>query len=192
MSSGDSPDPGSRADRAASFEQGAAQYASTRPSYPDAAVDWLLPEGARRVLDLAAGTGKLTERLVTRGLDVVAVEPSDAMRTRLAASVPGAQALPGSAEAIPLPDARSRTRRAPSGRSQSTAASGYEGRVDAYWAAPCSNDAARSAREPGSGESPELRPRRCQTAAGRVDPETHLRVPDPVVRVAFGPRRHVR
>lgn len=105
MSSGDSPDPGSRADRAASFEQGAAQYASTRPSYPDAAVDWLLPDGARRVLDLAAGTGKLTERLVAHGLDVVAVEPSDAMRARLAESVPGAQALPGSAEAIPLSDA---------------------------------------------------------------------------------------
>ena len=66
-------DPGSRRDRAASFEHGAAQYASTRPSYPDAGVDWLLPERARRVLDLAAGTGKLTERLVDRGLEVVAV-----------------------------------------------------------------------------------------------------------------------
>ncbi|MGW6266034.1 class I SAM-dependent methyltransferase [Cellulosimicrobium funkei] len=104
MSPGDSLDPGSRADRAASFEHGAAQYASTRPSYPDAAVDWLVPDGAHRVLDLAAGTGKLTERLVARGLDVVAVEPSDAMRDRLAETVPGAEALPGSAEAVPLPD----------------------------------------------------------------------------------------
>ncbi len=94
MSPGDSLDPGSRADRAASFEHGAAQYASTRPSYPDAAVDWLVPDGAHRVLDLAAGTGKLTERLVARGLDVVAVEPSDAMRDRLAETVPDAEALP--------------------------------------------------------------------------------------------------
>jgi SAM-dependent methyltransferase len=105
MSTGSTPDPGSRADRAASFELGAAQYASTRPSYPDTAVDWLLPDGARRVLDLAAGTGKLTERLVARGLDVVAIEPSDAMRARLADTVPAAQALPGTAESIPLPDA---------------------------------------------------------------------------------------
>ena len=105
MSAGDSPDPGSRADRAASFELGADQYASTRPSYPDAAVDWLLPPGARRVLDLAAGTGKLTERLVARGLDVVAVEPSDAMRERLVQTVPAAHALAGSAESVPLPDA---------------------------------------------------------------------------------------
>ena len=95
MSPGDSLDPGSRADRAASFEHGAAQYASTRPSYPDAAVDWLVPDGAHRVLDLAAGTGKLTERLVARGLDVVAVEPSDALRGRVAAPVPAAGALAG-------------------------------------------------------------------------------------------------
>ncbi|KFD43326.1 hypothetical protein IU11_12480 [Cellulosimicrobium sp. MM] len=93
MSPGDSLDPGSRADRAASFEHGAAQYASTRPSYPDAAVDWLVPDGAHRVLDLAAGTGKLTERLVARGLDVVAVEPSDAMRAASARPCP-AEALP--------------------------------------------------------------------------------------------------
>jgi SAM-dependent methyltransferase len=99
------PDPASRHDRAASFEQGAAQYASTRPSYPDAAVDWLLPDGARTVLDLAAGTGKLTQRLVARGLDVVAVEPSAAMRTELARTTPGARALGGTAESIPLPDA---------------------------------------------------------------------------------------
>lgn len=105
MSTSSTPDPGSRADRAASFELGAAQYASTRPSYPEAAVDWLLPDGARRVLDLAAGTGKLTERLVERGLDVVAIEPSDAMRAQLADAVPAARALPGTAESIPLPDA---------------------------------------------------------------------------------------
>ncbi|MCB7137909.1 class I SAM-dependent methyltransferase [Cellulosimicrobium marinum] len=99
------PDPGSVHARAASFDHGARQYAATRPSYPDAAVDWLVPPGARTVLDLAAGTGKLTERLLARDLDVVAVEPSDAMRAELAVTAPGARALPGTAEAIPLPDA---------------------------------------------------------------------------------------
>jgi SAM-dependent methyltransferase len=56
------------------------------------------------VLDLAAGTGKLTRSLVARGLDVVAVEPLPGMRDRLAHEVPGATALAGSAERIPLAD----------------------------------------------------------------------------------------
>jgi SAM-dependent methyltransferase len=94
-----------RAARAASFEGGAAVYRATRPSYPDDAVDWSLPAGARDVLDLAAGTGKLTERLVARGLRVVAVEPSDAMRAELTAVVPGVDARAGTAEHLDLPDA---------------------------------------------------------------------------------------
>ncbi|MEK8225290.1 class I SAM-dependent methyltransferase [Oerskovia sp. M15] len=64
----------------------------------------MLPVGARHVLDLAAGTGKLTERLVARGLHVTAVEPSDGMRAQLQEAVPGAHALPGTAERIPLDD----------------------------------------------------------------------------------------
>lgn len=99
------PDPHSHRDRASSFEHGAAQYASTRPGYPTDAVDWLVPAGARRVLDLAAGTGKLTVSLVARGLDVVAVEPSESMRAHLATDVPAAHALTGTAEDIPVPDA---------------------------------------------------------------------------------------
>src|SRR5436305_1933901 len=74
-------------------------YAYGRPRYPVEAVQWALPDGARTVLDLAAGTGKLTQRLLELGLDVIAVEPSDEMR----AFVPNeARALAGSAEAIPL------------------------------------------------------------------------------------------
>jgi ubiquinone/menaquinone biosynthesis C-methylase UbiE len=56
------------------------------------------------VLDLAAGTGKLTRGLVPSGAEVVAVEPIDEMRAQLARAVPGVRALPGTAEAIPLPD----------------------------------------------------------------------------------------
>lgn len=57
------------------------------------------------MLDLAAGTGKLTRVLVTRFARVVAVEPLDEMRALLEALVPDAEALAGEAEAIPLEDA---------------------------------------------------------------------------------------
>ena len=56
------------------------------------------------VLDLAAGTGKLTRALLAAGLDVVAVEPQPALRERLAASVGSERAREGLAEAIPLAD----------------------------------------------------------------------------------------
>jgi SAM-dependent methyltransferase len=57
------------------------------------------------VLDLAAGTGKLTRQLVALGARVIAVEPLDEMRAHLEAAVPAARALAGRAEDIPLPDA---------------------------------------------------------------------------------------
>jgi SAM-dependent methyltransferase len=94
-----------KATRARSFGAAADAYERARPDYPEAAVDWLLPAGARTVLDLAAGTGKLTRALVARGLEVVAVEPLAEMRATLAAALPEVRALEGTAEAIPLPDA---------------------------------------------------------------------------------------
>jgi SAM-dependent methyltransferase len=57
------------------------------------------------VLDLAAGTGKLTRFIVPTGAFVVAVEPVEAMRAALSKSLPDVQALAGTAETIPLPDA---------------------------------------------------------------------------------------
>ncbi|SKC66007.1 class I SAM-dependent methyltransferase [Krasilnikoviella flava] len=101
-------DPHSHADRAASFDRDAAVYAQVRPTYPREALAWLLPAGARDVLDLAAGTGKLTERavdLVDNGTHVVAVDPSAAMLAELAARLPGVATHRGTAEAIPLGDA---------------------------------------------------------------------------------------
>jgi ubiquinone/menaquinone biosynthesis C-methylase UbiE len=93
-----------KAVRARSFGAAADAYERARPSYPDEAVDWLLPEGAHTVLDLGAGTGKLTRAQVARGLDVIAVEPIDEMRATLEGVLPAVRALKGTAEEIPLPD----------------------------------------------------------------------------------------
>ena len=61
--------------RATSFGAWAEEYDDHRPTYPDDAVDWLLPPHAARVAEVGAGTGKLTDRLVGRGLDLDVVEP---------------------------------------------------------------------------------------------------------------------
>jgi SAM-dependent methyltransferase len=89
-----------------SFGAAAAAYAQYRPGYASAAVAWVLDLApGRRVLDLGAGTGKLTEALVAAGAEVVAVEPDPAMLAQLRHGLPAVPALAGSAESIPLPDA---------------------------------------------------------------------------------------
>src|SRR5580692_7460527 len=100
---GDTHDAAQHKRQASSFGAAAATYERGRPPYPPEAVDWLLPDGATRVLDLGAGTGKLTRQLHDRGLDVIAVEPSAGMREELTRAVPGVAAYAGSAEEIPLP-----------------------------------------------------------------------------------------
>jgi ubiquinone/menaquinone biosynthesis C-methylase UbiE len=93
---------------AESFAAVAAAYERGRPDYP-AAVICALAEGlglARdaRVLDLAAGTGKLTRALWGAGLDVVAVEPQGALREALVVAVGAKGVFEGLAEDIPLAD----------------------------------------------------------------------------------------
>ncbi|MEV4630580.1 class I SAM-dependent methyltransferase [Micromonospora sp. NPDC049523] len=89
-----------------SFGAAAVAYAEHRPDYAPAAVRWALDLApGPRVLDLGAGTGKLTGTLVASGVDVVAVEPDPAMLAELRRTLPAVRALPGGAEAIPLPDA---------------------------------------------------------------------------------------
>ncbi|WP_261575007.1 class I SAM-dependent methyltransferase [Frankia gtarii] len=89
-----------------SFGTEAVAYAKHRPDYAQAAVRWALERApGPRVLDLGAGTGKLTATLLTLGADVIAVEPDPAMLTELRRALPAVRALPGSAEAIPLPAA---------------------------------------------------------------------------------------
>jgi SAM-dependent methyltransferase len=83
----------------------AGAYNLGRPSYPAAAVSWLVGEAPLRVLDLGAGTGKLTAVLCTLGHDVVAVEPDAEMLQVLRETNPGVQACDGSAEALPFEDA---------------------------------------------------------------------------------------
>ncbi|HEX5116636.1 MAG TPA: class I SAM-dependent methyltransferase [Pseudonocardiaceae bacterium] len=100
--------PDEHARRAASFGTVAPAYAEHRPTYPVAMVDWALAPvrdaADLAVLDLGAGTGKLTEVLAGMGLAVTAVEPDPAMLAQLRARLPGVPALRGPAEEIPLPD----------------------------------------------------------------------------------------
>jgi len=81
-------------------------YERGRPDYPAAAVDALVERldlrPGRTVLDLAAGTGKLTRLLVPSGADVLAVEPLPEMREELDRRVPEVSARAGTAERIPL------------------------------------------------------------------------------------------
>jgi SAM-dependent methyltransferase len=94
---------------ARAYQIAAGDYERGRPDYPDEAGRWLAerldlrPE--RRVVDIAAGTGKLTRALVATGAKVVAVEPVAGMREQLAAVLPDVEVLDGVAEAIPLDDA---------------------------------------------------------------------------------------
>lgn len=87
------------------FAEVAGSYERARPGYPEEAVRWLAGDEPRDVVDLGAGTGKLTQALVALGHRVTAVEPLDEMRAQLQAVLPDVTALTGNAEAIPLPAA---------------------------------------------------------------------------------------
>ena len=98
------------AKRGSSFGAVAASYAEHRPDYPVEAVRWCVAPvgrdiGSLRVLDLGAGTGKLTAMLAELGSEVTAVEPDPAMLAELRRGLPSVRTLSGSAERIPLPDA---------------------------------------------------------------------------------------
>jgi SAM-dependent methyltransferase len=88
------------------FDEVAGSYAAGRPSYPEAAVDWLV--GGRAVtdvLDLGAGGGALTRALATRAARVVAAEPSRNLLVELRTVSPAISAVESAAERLPFLDA---------------------------------------------------------------------------------------
>jgi SAM-dependent methyltransferase len=88
------------------FERGAESYERGRPGYPKTAVRWMLGglgvSARSTVVDLGAGTGKLTRMLVRSGAQVIAIEPVPAMRRTFARMLPGVSIIDGTAESMPL------------------------------------------------------------------------------------------
>ena len=95
----DQPDP------ARSFGSVADAYDRGRPGYPTEAIAWLVGDQPLTVLEVGAGTGKLTETLVALGHDVHATDPDDEMLARLRTRLPDVRTTAASAEDLPAPDA---------------------------------------------------------------------------------------
>ena len=91
-------------DRATSFGQQAGAYDRGRPEYPAEAVAWMLGDAGQDVVDVGAGTGKLTRAVLATGRTVLAVDPDAVMLAELTAREPGVRTVVGSAESLPLPD----------------------------------------------------------------------------------------
>jgi SAM-dependent methyltransferase len=88
--------------RRLTFGAHADSYERARPEWPEEAARWLVPEGSELVVELGAGTGKLTRAVAALGVRVVAVEPDPRMLAVLHGL--GLEGVEGSAEAIPFGD----------------------------------------------------------------------------------------
>ncbi|MGA0566574.1 class I SAM-dependent methyltransferase [Rathayibacter sp. KR2-224] len=91
-------------EHARSFGGVADVYEASRPGYPSDAVAWLVRPDQGHLVDVGAGTGKLTRVLASEGREVVAVDPSPEMLQVLRSTVPGVETLVGTGERMPLPD----------------------------------------------------------------------------------------
>lgn len=100
-----SDQPASAPEPARSFGSVAAAYDRARPTYPREAAAWLVGDQPVTVLELGAGTGKLTEVLVGLGHDVHATDPDEQMLTVLRERLPDVRTSVAAAEEIPAPDA---------------------------------------------------------------------------------------
>lgn len=102
-SSGPRITPAGRAAAGVSFGRGAADYDRLRPTYPEAALAWLLDEAPGGVVvDVGAGTGAATAVAKDLAAEVIAVDPDAGMLARLSERLPGVTALQGRGEALPL------------------------------------------------------------------------------------------
>ncbi len=90
--------------RATSFGAWADEYDDWRPTYPDAAVDWLVPPDGSHVAGIGAGTGKLTDRLVERCLELDVVEPDGRMLGIISQRHPRLRTYETGATSLPLSD----------------------------------------------------------------------------------------
>jgi SAM-dependent methyltransferase len=94
--------------QAQAFGPKANDYEKGRPDYPATAINWLIEAlritDSSTVVDVAAGTGKLSRLLLPASGRVIAVEPVAGMREVLRSAVPGVEVLEGTAEHLPLPD----------------------------------------------------------------------------------------
>jgi SAM-dependent methyltransferase len=90
--------------RATSFGAWADDYHDWTPTYPDVAVDWLVPPDGSHVAEIGAGTGKLTDRLVERGLEVDVVEPDGRMLGIISQRHPRLRTYETGATSLPLSD----------------------------------------------------------------------------------------
>jgi SAM-dependent methyltransferase len=87
------------------FDKAAEVYERARPGYPPEAIDYIVEQlGDGLIVDIAAGTGKLTRELIARGLKTVAVEPVEGMRRTFSSVLPDVPMLAGTAEAMPFSD----------------------------------------------------------------------------------------
>lgn len=98
-----SPDQPDR-EAARSFAQVAEAYDRGRPGYPPEAAPWLVGQRAVSVLELGAGTGRLTADLVRLGHDVLATDPLPEMLRLLSGRLPDVRTTVASAEDLPVPD----------------------------------------------------------------------------------------
>ena len=87
---------------ALSFGEVADAYERARPTYPRESVVWLVGRDRAQVLELGAGTGKLTQELTALGHRVLATDPLEAMLRHLVAGLPDVSAVLARAEAIPV------------------------------------------------------------------------------------------
>ena len=94
----------SRERASAHYDDLAILYEKARPAYPELALRWMLGDSPLHVTDVGAGTGKLTRSLVALGHSVVAIEPSEGMRSVLRETIDGIEILDGTAEELPQVD----------------------------------------------------------------------------------------